>query len=135
VRDERRLELPADSDGARIAAECVRDLLVAVDPAAAFRCELAVAEAAANVVEHAYEGRPGGRFTLVARLGGNRFSAAICDNGRAFVPSLSAGLPPPEAEGSRGIPLMISVMERLRFLRVDGENRVLMAQRTQAPLP
>ena len=47
---ELRLTLPADAAGARDAAVRVRALFTAADGADALACELAVAEAAANVV-------------------------------------------------------------------------------------
>ncbi len=54
---ERVLDLAPDAAGARAAAESARGMLADVDPESAFACELSVAEACANVVEHARSGR------------------------------------------------------------------------------
>lgn len=122
------LDLPADADGARRAAEAARELLAGAGDEAAFACELAVAEACANVVEHAGAGAPALRVVLRRRDG--RFSAAVCDRAQdAFRPPAAAALPPPEAESGRGLALMEACMDRIARVRRDGENRLLMARR------
>jgi anti-sigma regulatory factor (Ser/Thr protein kinase) len=128
VKTERQLYLPANADGARHAALAARDLLTRVDPALAMACELAVMEACANVVEHAY-GNRGGPLRVVLRLGAASFSAAVCDEGPPFDGSAHGGdLPAPDDEGGRGLALLHSCMDRLEYRRVDGENRLLMTR-------
>lgn len=122
---ERRLELAPDADGARIAAQSARELLLDADPESAFACELSVAEACANVVEHASSGR----LRVVIRRRQMAFSVAICDEGIPFTLPLTPGLPPPEAEEGRGVALMAGCMDRIRVVRVGDENRLLMARR------
>ena len=131
MKQERRLDLSASADGARVAAESVRDLFNGAGSEAAFACELAVAEASANVVEHAFEEDGGERrqFTLVLRLSRGRFAAAVCDRGRPFAPGSDPSLPAPGADSGRGLALLAGCMERVRFRRVEDENRLLMARR------
>lgn len=126
---ELSLDLAPDADGARAAAERARDMLLDVDPESAFACELSVAEACANVVEHSASGR----LRVVLRRGPSRFSAAVCDEGEPFEPGAAPGFPPPEAEGGRGIALMAACMDRIRVVRADGENRLLMSRRLAPP--
>ena len=122
------MTFPADPDGARDAALAVRDLLASVDPAVAGACEIAVMEACANVVEHAYR-QPGGSFRVVLRLSRARFSAAVCDAGQPFDASgLSYALPGETSEGGRGLALLDRCMDRLEWRRVEGENRLLMTR-------
>lgn len=128
MRTERELHLPANADGARHAARAARDLLTRVDPELAVVCELAVMEACANVVEHAY-GNRGGALRVVLRLGPGSFSAAVCDEGAPFDgAALGPELPDPAAEDGRGFPLLHGCMDRLEWRRVDGENRLLMTR-------
>ena len=128
MRAERELRLPADADGARDAALAVRSLLAAVDPVVAGACELAVMEACANVVEHAY-GDAGGTLRVVLRLNPSRFCAAVCDSGRVFDASgVARVLPEQTSEGGRGLALLELCMDRLEWRRVEGENRLLMVR-------
>jgi anti-sigma regulatory factor (Ser/Thr protein kinase) len=127
VTEERELQLVADADGARSAAEATRALLAACDPLEANACELAVMEACANVVEHAYGGA-GGPLRVVLRLRPGRFSAAVCDQGPPFEGDRDADLPAADAEGGRGLVLLGLCMHRHEWRRVDEENRLLMSR-------
>lgn len=125
---EQELRLLADPDGARAAAVAVREMLDAVDDVVANACELAVMEACANVVEHAYAGQ-GGPLRVVLRLRVGRFSAAICDEGPPFAsPEGSASLPHTTAESGRGLLLLQACMDRHAWRRVGPENRLLMSR-------
>ena len=126
---ELTLDLTPDADGARAAAESARDMLLDVDPESAFACELSVAEACANVVEHAGSRR----LRVVLRRGPSRFSAAVCDEGEPFQPDAAPGFPPPEAARGRGIALMAACMDRIRVARRGSENRLLMSRRLAPP--
>ena len=123
-----RATLPADPDGARDAAIAVRELLASVDPVVAGTCEIAVMEACANVVEHAYR-HAGGSFRSSCALSPARFSAAVCDTGPPFdAANLSYALPEETSEGGRGLALLDRCMDRLAWRRVEGENRLLMTR-------
>jgi len=129
VIDRRHLDLAADADGARTAAETARGMLHDVDPESAFACELSLAEACANVVEHSGPGR----LRVVIRRSDAVFSVAVCDQGEPFTPDAAPGFPPPEARRGRGIALMAACMDRIQVVRADGENRLLMARRIRPP--
>lgn len=122
---EIRLTLAADADGARIAALQVRKLLTGASAADSLACELAVAEAAANVVSHAHAADA---FTMVARAGPGRFSAAICHQGGP-TPRSNGQMPPADAESGRGLALISACMERVHHVNTDAESRLLMARR------
>jgi len=127
VRRRVVLEFAADPAGADEAARQVVALLDGVTPEVAFACELAVAEACANVARHGFAGTAG-RMRVVARAGDARLAVAVCDRAPAFAGS-APPMPPAEAEGGRGLPLLAACMDRVRWHRTDGENRLLMARR------
>jgi anti-sigma regulatory factor (Ser/Thr protein kinase) len=127
VRRHVVLEFAADPAGADEAARQVVALLDGVAPEVAFACELAVAEACANVARHGFAGTPG-RMRVVVRAGDARLAVAVCDRAPAFAGS-APPMPPAEAEGGRGLPLLAACMDRVRWHRTDGENRLLMARR------
>jgi anti-sigma regulatory factor (Ser/Thr protein kinase) len=124
---EKELRLFADPDGARAASVAARAMLEASDAVAANACELAVMEACANVVEHAYAGQ-GGPLRVVLRVRAGRFSAAICDEGPPFVGETGAALPHATAGSGRGLVLLDVCMDRCAWRRVGRENRLLMSR-------
>lgn len=128
MRAEFQIETAADLDGVQQVVERVGELVVSRPPDVAFVCELAVTEACANVVEHAYAGRTDGRMRVVARLRAGHLALAICDAGPPFNPECR-GMPPADSEGGRGVPLLGAIMDRVTWRRVDGENRLLMVRR------
>lgn len=121
------LDLAADPAGVDEAARQVVALLERVPPDVAFACELAVAEACANIVRHGFAGGHG-RMRVVARAGNARLAVAICDRAPEFAGS-APPMPPAEVERGRGLPLLAACMDRVRWYRTDGENRLLMARR------
>ena len=124
------LEFAADPAGADEAARRVVGLLECVTPDVAFACELAVAEACANIARHGFAGRAG-TMRVVARASDGRLAVAICDRAPAFAGS-APPMPAADAEGGRGLPLLAACMDRVRWHRTDGENRLLMARRLDA---
>lgn len=94
--------------------------------------ELALVEAATNVVRHAYKGREGATIALALGRDGAQMWVSIRDRGSAFDPS---SIPEPEEpdpddpstwpEGGMGLPIMRSACDRLEYLTTpDGENRL-----------
>jgi anti-sigma regulatory factor (Ser/Thr protein kinase) len=126
MRVEQELRLLADPDGARAASVAVQAMLEKMDALAAHACELAVMEACANVVDHAYSGQ-GGPLRVVLRVGSGRFSAAVCDEGPPFVGG-PAVLPHATAGSGRGLVLLDICMDRFGWRRVGRENRLLMSR-------
>ncbi len=56
------------------------------DPDTAFRLALAVDEACANIIEHAYRDRPGSNFSVEIRTQGDMFVVTLTDSGTGFQP-------------------------------------------------
>ena len=88
-------------------------------------CELALQELLANLVDHAYEGRPGGQIDV--RL--------ACDRERVAIQTEDAGIPaevdlndihmpmPEElAEGGYGMAIIRLLMDEVRYEMVQGRN-------------
>lgn len=57
------------------------------DSETAFRLSLAVDEACANIIEHAYHDRPGGKFSIEILTQANMFVVTVTDSGKSFQPN------------------------------------------------
>lgn len=130
----RRLVWSIDSrlDAIRDVAVAVRDLCASdgLSEDDLYAVELVVMEALSNSVQHAYDGEPGHPIEVEARLDKGRFEVSIIDRGEGFV------MPPPVlpdadvetrgelAEGGRGLFLMHSLMDEVRYQR-QGDRNVL----------
>jgi anti-sigma regulatory factor (Ser/Thr protein kinase) len=92
--------------------------------------ELAVVEAATNVVRHAYGGR-GGRVELELTRDGAAIALSVVDSGSAFDPT---GVPAPREpdpgdpstwpEGGMGLPIIRAACDELHYLSEGGRNRL-----------
>jgi serine/threonine-protein kinase RsbW len=95
-----------------------------IDPGQRMRFELAVAEIAANIVEHS-AGPGEGAVDLNLRLSAfpDRVEARFRDTGReALVDVAGAALPTDEAEHGRGIAMALAAVDEVAYLREDGQN-------------
>jgi anti-sigma regulatory factor (Ser/Thr protein kinase) len=119
-----RVTLAANPEGVRTAALRVREMVAGASEPDIMACELAVAEAAANVVTHA----DSEDFTLVARTGHGRFSAAVCHRGPMSGRG-TAEMPSADAESGRGLALIAACMQRTLHVHHAGESSFLMARR------
>ena len=92
--------------------------------------ELAVVEAATNVVRHAYRGR-GGRVEVELTREGRAIALSVVDTGISFDPTR---VPPPRdldpddpstwPEGGMGLPIIRAACDELRYRVEDGRNRL-----------
>jgi anti-sigma regulatory factor (Ser/Thr protein kinase) len=91
---------------------------------------LALEEAAANVINHAFgETPPPHRIAVALTIEADRVAAEIADNGKTFDPTTA---PEPDRTlplesrdpGGLGIHLIRKMMDRVDYRRVDGENRL-----------
>ncbi len=92
--------------------------------------ELALVEAATNVVRHAYGGR-GGRVEVELTREGSAISLSVLDSGASFDPTR---VPPPREpdpadpstwpEGGMGLPIIRAACDELRYRAEDGRNRL-----------
>jgi serine/threonine-protein kinase RsbW len=95
-----------------------------------FKLSLALEEAVANAIHHAFAGIPEPhRIAVELTIGADRVTALVSDNGRPFDPSAA---PEPEVDlpleqrdpGGLGIHLIRRMMDRVDYRRHDGENRL-----------
>jgi serine/threonine-protein kinase RsbW len=96
--------------------------------------QLAVDEAATNVVQHAYDPATPGDLTLSWACDGNRFTIALRDYGRQFDPQ---NVPPPDITspleerqvGGLGLYLITRLMDEVRFdFNPQGGNLLTMVK-------
>ncbi len=131
---ELRITLPAHQDSLGLLRHVVRGFREAYGVAAATMDDivLAVSEAAANVVVHAY-GRRSGTITIVARSEGSLLHILVRDHGRGLMP------PADTPKLGHGLSLMEHVAESLEVIGTPAGTDVLMtfqltAEHDPAPL-
>jgi len=104
-----------------------------VDPEAHFGLQLAIEEACANVLEHAYAG-DSGEFTLSIAVSGRDMYVTLTDRGRPFDPNSVA---PPALDvpledrrvGGLGLHLMRELMDEVSFSFTAQGNVLRMIKR------
>lgn len=103
-----------------------------LDERATWQVQLAVDEAATNVIQHAYDPEAPGDITLSWRSEGNQFIVTLRDFGRQFDPG---SIPPPDLSspleerqaGGLGIYLITRLMDEVRFdFNPQGGNMLTM---------
>jgi serine/threonine-protein kinase RsbW len=95
------------------------------------RLELAVTEAAANVIRHAYQGEPGRPIELVVEADDAQVSVCLYHHGPDFDPG---AVPPPAFDGSReggfGVYLIQASVDEVQYFRDDqGRCGIRLVQR------
>lgn len=96
---------------------------------AVYSVQLAADEAASNIIEHAYEGKPQGTFELSCLYGGDELVMTFIDQGKSFdfdrvdVPDLKADLSERKI-GGLGIYLMHKLMDDVDY-RVTRSGNIL----------
>ncbi|GGN48627.1 hypothetical protein GCM10011349_18490 [Novosphingobium indicum] len=103
----------------------------AIDELTTFDCELALVEAANNVVEHGYQGRPEGELTLIVQIAGSTIRMELLDRGTP-VPDgqfLRCETVPPDATHGRGTGIIQSCMDGIEYTSENGLNRLVMTKR------
>jgi anti-sigma regulatory factor (Ser/Thr protein kinase) len=108
-----------------------------LDKRDAYAVKLAVDEAAANIIEHAYGGEGQGEIECVCTISEDKLEVVLKDRGKAFVPDeipeLPAGLPLEDyGPGGAGLMLMKRLMDEVKFEFREGQNVVKMVKRKQA---
>ena len=97
---------------------------------------LAVGEAVGNVIQHAYEGEPGESCRLCCRIGDGYLEVEIRDDGRPFDPEEVPDMAPDELRpGGRGLYLIKTIMDEIKYRRDGEENVVRMRKRLTASAP
>ncbi len=110
-----------------------------LDERATWQVQLAVDEAATNVIQHAYDPDAPGDITLSWRCEGNQFIVTLRDFGRQFDPG---SIPPPDLSspleerqaGGLGIYLITRLMDEVRFdFNPQGGNMLTMVKYMTPP--
>jgi len=95
-------------------------------PEEVFALKLAVSEACANIIRHAYEGAPDRDIILSVRIEGDKLSLTIRDFGKKF--DLSRYEPPDldrPSEGGYGIYLILQLMDEVEYNTSPPEGTIL----------
>jgi len=108
-----------------------------MSPRGVFAVQMAVDEAATNIIIHGYGGRAEGPIHIACWLEEGDFAVELRDNGRTFDPER---VPEPDLqnpletrrEGGLGIFLMRKMMDRVEFTQEGDENVVTMFRRCVA---
>jgi len=142
MQDERQLVVP----GRYETIEQIREFIVraaessGLDSHAVFHVKLAVDEACANIVEHAYGGLDGGDIHIACGVEsvpeGNFFVVRLEDQGKPFDPD---SIPPPNLTadpdelrvGGLGLHFMRQIMDRVEFHFHPGRNELVMYKKIE----
>jgi serine/threonine-protein kinase RsbW len=98
---------------------------------------MAVDEACANVIDHAYDGKPDGTVRIVCNASDDEVTVTILDHGQPFDPH---SVPPPDTtaplqkrqEGGLGLYLMEKLMDSVQFEFDKGKgNRLTMKKKVR----
>jgi anti-sigma regulatory factor (Ser/Thr protein kinase) len=116
-----------------VAGFCSRRASPPLDGESVAALELAVNEAAVNVMKHAYAGRPDGRIDLEARDHGDRVVIRLFHRGKGFRRSDVA---PPTfdltADGGFGIYIIEQSVDEVRYGTDDHGNREIVLTKFKA---
>ena len=143
MRGRRTISLSAEADfpSVRLLAAACHGVLDewGLAPARRSLLELALVEAATNVVRHAYGGR-GGRVEVELAREGSEISLSVVDSGISFDPT---SVPPPREpdpadpstwpEGGMGLPIIRAACDELRYRSEGGRNRLTLHLTVDAP--
>ncbi len=94
---------------------------------AVYSVQLAADEAASNIIEHAYEGKPNATFELSCEFRDGQLVMTFTDQGKSFdfdrveVPDLKADLSERKI-GGLGIYLMHKLMDQVEYRITDSGN-------------
>lgn len=133
----RTLTLDASLDALAAVSDFVVEQARAVglDEHAVWEVQLAVDEAATNVIQHSYA-KARGPITISTNVVDGAFEITVCDRGKPFdptkVPEPDLTSPLEERKtGGLGLYLMRKLMDRVEFRFEEGENILVMAKRIQ----
>lgn len=128
--DTVQLDLPATGKYLNLVSSCIEEMLGGIDglvdaAQVSQQVQLAVHEACANIVEHAYEGTVRGRMQVTLTLDDRSLVVDLRDSGKSFDPARV--LEPNLAEGQihgYGLFIMREVMDEVTYEPSPGNNRL-----------
>src|SRR6266849_8762297 len=122
------LDLPDDTMSVPLCRHAARVILeqLQIAPDRRYEIELALGEAATNVVRHAYP-HPGHQYHVEIEIRENTIRLTVLDEGRGFV---REAVPDPDEEqlGGRGIQLIEQIADVAWFECVKGQGTKLVAE-------
>jgi anti-sigma regulatory factor (Ser/Thr protein kinase) len=129
------LDLPDDTVSVPLCRHAVRVVLEYLKIASdrRYEIELALGEAATNVVRHAYP-HPGHQYRVELEISENKVCLAVLDQGQGFAREL---VPDPDEEqlGGRGIQLIEQMADVVWFECVKGQGTKLVAEFAVSAFP
>ena len=126
-----QLSMPWEITAVRTFVRQVVDFLEqqGVDPETRGDAEIAITEAANNLILHADALPEGSSITLAVQYVPPLIEMRLTDNSSGFEFPQQISLPEEGSEGGRGLFLIKSVTDELRYLRGPGENCLIMRLR------
>jgi serine/threonine-protein kinase RsbW len=122
------LDLPDDTVSVPLCRHAARVILehLKIAPDRRYEIELALGEAATNVVRHAYP-HPGHQYRVELEISENKVCLTVLDQGQGFARDL---VPDPDEEqlGGRGIQLIEQIADVVWFECVKGQGTKLVAE-------
>lgn len=122
------LDLPDDTASVPLCRHATRVILEHLNIAAdrRYEIELALGEAATNVVRHAYP-QPGHQYRVELEISADKVSLAVLDQGQGFS---RQAVPDPDEEqlGGRGIQLIEQIADVAWFECIKGQGTKLVAE-------
>ena len=122
------LDLPDDAVSVPLCRHAARVILeqLQIAPDRRYEIELALGEAATNVVRHAYP-NPGHQYRVELEINERKVCLTVLDRGRGFARDT---VPDPEEEqlGGRGIQLIEQIADVAWFECVKGQGTKLVAE-------
>lgn len=97
----------------------------------AFDCELALVEAANNIVEHGYAGKPEGEMSLAVTFADKALTMELVDAG-ASLPCdqfSQREMVPLDATSGRGTAIILSCIDDVTYASEHGINRLVLIKR------
>lgn len=135
------LHVPSSTENLAMIREFVSSIgqQAGMTPGEVAKLELAVDEACANVIEHAYGSDITKEVSVRALLDGEMVQIDVIDNGKAFDPN-SIQHPPLEKmvldrrSGGLGMRLMKTLMDEVHYQMIPGQkNELRMVKRLKKP--
>jgi serine/threonine-protein kinase RsbW len=135
------ITVPATLDSLAAISDFITDgtARAGLDDRAAWQVQLAIDEAATNIIQHGYEGTTGGNIQLSWHVDGNQFVVMLRDHGRGFnpddvpAPDITSPLEERQA-GGLGLYIMSRLMDAVAFeFNQQQGNLLTMTKRIDTP--
>lgn len=138
TEDTIQMELPATYKYLSVLSTAIEDVLSKVDGLTElhqmiYNMQLAVQEACTNIVDHAYEGKPGYTFTvkIVVQQHPQTLTISLIDKGVSFDISQrpEVDLDTPSDDGGYGLFLMHQLLDEVRYEVTNEGNLWVLVKR------